>query len=423
MNLVGQVLHSALTGDPCPEWTLAKGKIADERRLVMDLVRSESHPRVYGFTTMVGHLDRHGLNPTDQMSVLRHHLVGTSFPAPELFRRLLTATQLARLSLGETGVSPQAFDATISALSRTGSRPCVGAWSASYGSGDVIPAAWWIDDLLHNELDCLRQGDFICLVNGNWVSSAWAIVALSRAVGCFAQCQSVAAQAAMLYPAHGGQLPISLRDSTPVKQAFRYALTAVCDAVSHRLSSPNGNPLFRLAGDRLTAVSQNSFLEYRLTMALTSLLQAAHLGLSVWQRLILHTSTAIGQNTSVAEYPVQPAKQAQAVLELTRLQAGMLPIQFSGSDSEGVEDLRDLSLATAEAVLRVLAQFENLYSEWSDLGYAPDRSQIALQSKDLAILTFGDQRFGEEATQTELAAVGSRIINGTVRLLTPPRTW
>ena len=358
------------------EWREAGRRLESDRYSVLGILQDPSGPRVYGFNTLLGHLDGETSVVEDQDDLLHAHLVGPTWEVDPHFLRLMTACKLEQLSRGGTGIDPATYQALLDKPEPDGRD---GAWFASYGSGDVVPAAWWVSRRVIPVAGPLRAGDLISLINGNFVSTAAGVVVVTRLVDVvtrfvaqyvsFAEAgppailsgtQLEAGKALedllQLFPPsseqRARQLPVSVRDAGAVLRPIVLNLSRLIEALCARLERPSGNPLFAPdAAGRWRAWSQASFLDVQLTLELTNAMQMMHLLCGVTQRLAEHAVE--GMEGPRAQ--VQPPKVVKALVEQAHLVAGVLPAQFTGSDSHGVEDLRDLSLLTAVRAVRLCA--------------------------------------------------------------------
>ncbi|MDO5723535.1 MAG: hypothetical protein Q4P33_03925 [Flaviflexus sp.] len=214
-------------------------------------------------------------------------------------------------------------------------------------------------------------GDVMALINGHFVSTAVGLIAVLDAIrellGILCALSSIgqvpvresgsiavqlASQLARegIAPKEGGnrQLPVSLRDVSPYIDEIVASLQDVLKALENRLSATSCNPLFVDGGSM--AVSQNSYLDFRLTSAMSALIQSQFLLVSLGQRIIYHLTNQQSAATPV-ETDVQPAKVANAIIEEMNLRNSQ-PRRFGGSDSQGIEDMRDLSLLVSTNVLQ-----------------------------------------------------------------------
>ena len=135
LSATRRVLTAVLEGTPPDAWAAGAARVEDERTSIDRLLASTPLPRIYGFTTLLGHLDDHGASAEDQWTLLDAHLVGTPTRQTAAFGQLLAACKIEQASHGGSGMSPAAFDALRDRAidTQTG---IAGAWTASYGAGD-----------------------------------------------------------------------------------------------------------------------------------------------------------------------------------------------------------------------------------------------------------------------------------------------
>jgi histidine ammonia-lyase len=377
---LGRVLAAPSSGPEPEQWNNALARITAERDAIERMLATDPPPHIYGFTTMLGQLDSHAADRSSQPELLDAHLVGTTRSAPVEFMSLVTRCKIEQLHHGGSGVHPATFRALLTSPDSPSSAR--GGWLSSYGAGDVVPAAWWIHTALSPAaIADLEQGDLIALLNGNFYSTAYGTASVLAAIDCLAAFLRRAARlchyprssrergAALRSPELGAyfeahsvsgsseraQLPISLRDAEAYLTPIAVAVSAVGDALERRLSAPSANPRFSVLDDKVDVESQSGFLDLTLTLALTNLAQVLHLAIRATQRMIVHATEPIDDGTPPDARLVQPPKAAMAVVERATLLGGQLPTQFTGSDSSGIEDLRDLSLLTGSVVLELVA--------------------------------------------------------------------
>lgn len=384
----GALLDATLTGQTTPVWEDAATRVGSERSAVETHVTATNAPPVYGFNTLLGHMDGTASTDSSQTELLKQHLVGPEEMAAPLFRRLLVGAKLHQAAQGGSGISRPAYLALLRSFQREA--PATGAWSASYGAGDVVPGAWLVSDLLQHDLGELKNGDLIALINGSWVGAAWGLAALASSLEGLAAVQAAVDTATEDMFLGGRQLPVSLRDAEPMQAAFLHAARSVSDAIGARLGNGSANPYFTFAPSVMDTApvsshSGNQFLDYVLPFALTNLVQAQLLALGVWQRCIQHW--ADGRQNGVHAL-VQPPKVAQAILEQARASAAAMPAQFVGSDSQGIEDLRDNTVATAMTSLHLGQYLKDMEHVWTSAG-AP-APVCCGQLPELELTAFGD---------------------------------
>lgn len=383
---LSRVIAAVGAMSPADDWRAAGEFLSDERERIERYLAQQGAGPVYGFTTRLGQEDSLPMAARAQEEILHGHLIGPATPAPADWRRVLVASKVEQCSHGGSGIHPLVYQSLLDALTRHD--PIQGNWLNSYSSGDVVAGAWLVDDIRRQSPSVLdHPGDLITLINGNFVSTSLAIVATGSLVG------AAAALLAAWLPAVGRgygasgeppavQLPISLRDATPAQAAIFDTIAAIGAAMEHRLSGPSCNPRFTTLDQGITARSQSSFLDFTLTLAMSNGIQVANLLGGLWQRVIQHRC----DGGAPALKRIQAPKTAQGLLE--RMHSGSHTSRaFSGFDSEGVEDLRDLSLIHAHTLLEqclMLAEFEAI---WGELGSIPeDRSSDSFHAHLVGIL-------------------------------------
>jgi histidine ammonia-lyase len=367
------VLDAAGSGVPAPAWEKAAERVETERAAVEHMLRSSPGRAVYGFTTLLGPLDGIPGDADDAPALLQAHLVGRAEPISPVMTRLITCAKLAQLAAGGSGISPTTYRTLLEAVADPPS--CAIAWGASYGSADVVPAAWWAHALVPDP-DVLEVGDLVALLNGHFLSTAHAVTTLvdltaflgrfcsvagtvvapiPRELGAPAARELVAAMAWNYVPVeHERQLPVSIRDSGVYAQPVPQALAELTQALESRLAWPSGNPLFDMASGKAEPFSQAGFLDVGLTMRLTAVRQLVLYCMGAVQRFTEVWCTLLAQDQR-ADDPrfVQPPKVSQAILEDARTGAGPISV-FSGSQSGGVEDLWDCSLIASRSLATVV---------------------------------------------------------------------
>lgn len=384
---LAHVLRRAVLGETPVRWAQASAQIRTEREAVERMLAAPDAPAVYGFNTYLGQLDHLSAEPSHQQDLLENHLVGPAETASPAFLSTLTACKIEQVHRGGTGITAETYAVLLEALTM----PAEGCWKGSYGSGDVVPAAWWMKTQLWESVTGAGRrwsaGDLIALINGSFVAAGWGAAALLDLIGTAAQFLARYAAVAVLphrrqavdrsalrarfsaAPHQGVQAPVSIRDAGPVLTAVEAAITGLAAAVDTRLSRPSGNPLFSVQQGQATAVSQSSFMDYRLTFALTQAIQSVHLMAGVTQRMIAYR--AAGAEEQAQRARIQPPKVATALLERLRLKTGVLPTRFSGSESGGVEDVWDLATLTAEQLVAAGAELPGLFEILDEAAQTP----------------------------------------------------
>ncbi len=377
-----RVARSLVEQRAAAPWVEATGRIDAERRAVEEFIAAGTG-HAYGFTTLLGHLDGGAMAAEEQVEVLGAHLVEPSWLAPPALRTLLVVTKLEQLHHGGSGIHGATYRALLD-VAAPSMAPVRGGWTTSYGSGDVIPAAWLVHDLRTTTAPGLLRhpGDLIALINGSFVSTALgtaAVVGLVEQTGAFLDAwlpycarPTLGGPLDDLHPQpstglldFAGQAPVSLRDSAPVLDVVVSTVDRLGDSVERRLARPSANPLWSTATGTARPLSQSSFLDFRLALDLAAAVELAAVVAGHWQRLIEHVCAAL-ERRDPARAPVQPPKAAQAVLEQV-VGASGAPRRYSGQDSRGVEDARDMSLLHAQTLHGHVARLAALAAVWAQL--------------------------------------------------------
>lgn len=375
-----RVLGAWATRTVDPAWASAVARLETERQAIEKMLNERSAEPVYGFSTMLGHLDREGGLEVTQRSMLAAHLVGPTSALSGDTLRLTTLCKIEQIHHGGCGIHPQTFRDVLGSATLTASS-ALGAWEASYGSGDVVPAAWWAQSLLSGGvLSELRTGDTIALINGNFFSASWGLLASLEVIDAAARIVAAASVMCRLpsssplrreesarpivqlfdqaqatgaaYPwDRPGQAPVTLRDGTPLVQAALAVTGQLGRALDAVLGAPSANPRFVTVDGAMVAESQSSFLDQRVTFALTAASQLLELVTGMSQRFVEHRTASLQRAAGTPDPRlVQPPKVASALLEQVS-SLGSPHLRFVGADSEGIEDLRDGALLAARMVL------------------------------------------------------------------------
>ena len=347
-------------------------KLSSQRRCVQGYL--ESGEKVYGFSTLLGHLDYISSVAESQTDLFEGHLVGPTSEIDEFRFKMISYAKLAQLANGSSGISPTTFR-ELSRRTAAWRGPAVGNWHGSYSSGDVVQGAWWVKNIIGDVVDQrkLPAGDLIAMINGNFVSTgtvislipklqeffsrAIEIVALMSDSGTFwfqgsidvgARSSNETGRKSALWLADT-QPPVSLRDSCPVLELIKNTWSRLLGAVRSNLSSASGNPLFEFQEEATRAINQSSFLNFGLSQELLLAVDSVSRVGAYVQRYIEHFCSMASsrvEGTDKIRF-VQPPKVATGIL--TRLSAGYAQATIPTlSESLGIEDICDESLRRAE---------------------------------------------------------------------------
>lgn len=376
-SALARILTATAAGVPDDSWTAARLRVETDREAVERLINAPRRPAVYGFTTLLGPLDHVDSSAYDQHDLLAAHLLGRAHQVDGRVVRLITSFKIEQLAHGGSGISPGTYARVLASIERT--TPCAIAWQTSYGSGDVVPAAWWIAGTVGRDVDALPAGDLIALLSGHFISSAVATAALLALIRYLGDFMAVAGTLAAPARAAGEddaaelidlmrqsyaprpgpvQRPVSIRDSRVFAEPAVRTLRELAASLDHRGAGESANPLFRVIDHQAQAMSQASFLDVGLTLQVVAAQQLVLFLMGAAQRFTVAVCNDLETRTH-EPHPehVQPPKVAQALLENARAVAAA-PASYSGSQSGGVEDLWDGSLIASTGLLRVLALAE-----------------------------------------------------------------
>ena len=324
-------------------WADRLSMIADERQQIEQFV--DTGGQAYGFTTLFGHLDAIQREREAIANLYRGHLVGNPEQLEPKIARGIIAVKLCQLSNGGTGISPASYERLRAGFSSDLEDIRVDL-RASYGSGDVVPGAWLVDSLFRS-FENLHRGDLMALINGSYMPTGVLLGAMdelesvaARALGLVTEARSVSVQ---LQKQVDVQLPVSLRDLTPLQHALQHAQGQLEAALLQAVNRQSGNPLFRF-DDGAHPVSNSSFLDFQLTSALSVahemlLVLAAYITSAIrWVSGLAETTADELDRPLFVQLPkVGKAYENQLVSNIPRA-------EYSQVESMGVEDVSDSAL-------------------------------------------------------------------------------
>ncbi|MCI6263007.1 MAG: hypothetical protein MR610_07105 [Olsenella sp.] len=356
-------------------WSDATEHINTERNKIESALKNGSLGPVYGFDSLLGPLDHESTFNGYQRVLLKWHLLGNPSRINQRLGRWITACKLQQLSRGGSGISGESFSAIAQAFTSGADIPYLIDLDASYSSADVVPGAWWVKSILGDNAWCLPEGDLIALISGNFIT----LGVLSFACEQFAtelarlfsvlSCSGYRAKTTHRLSSNFLQtLKLSnLTDERPQQSVLRRDCTPLiegifsCIGISIRqlesaYAEKSANPLFEF-GDANTvhALSNSSFLNFDDAKTANDLSRGIILAARWAQRILRNTCEDRLSEPGEANNPqwVQYPKVALAyVLGIEAQQVN--PIQLTGDESSGVEDLWDGGLIAAQGALRQL---------------------------------------------------------------------
>lgn len=346
-------LLSALDGNSIPEWKLSSDLIYNHRKEVERFI--DDGGSAYGFTTFLGHLDRFSVEQNTQDLVLDAHLVGSPDSISIRKMRAITAIKICQLSHGKNGISSKTYLDLILHFSKMESGSI--DLRASYGSGDVVPASWWVNSIFNDHYS-FADGDIISLINGQFVAAGIALYNYKSFDDFIARSEDCLNKASQSINFGNVQTSVSLRDISPILRFNQFAKERLANELSNSANLPSGNPLFRRSGDSstLASYSNSSFLNFELSNAIGSAIEAIKVTSSYLRSATAQICSELESREGElirGAFFVQPPKVSKAyhdqILYLTSA-----PIASSQSESYFIEDISDGALVRANLLEDVL---------------------------------------------------------------------
>lgn len=308
--------------------------------------------QAYGFTTLFGHLDSIHRGTEGISQLYQGHLVGNpEVLDPQLARGILTM-KLCQLSNGGSGISQSTFEQLLTRFSSDLEDVRMDL-AASYGSGDVVPGAWFVKSMFGGA-DSLAAGDLMALINGAYVPAGVVLGALSRVRTVFGRAVSLVSEVAVFARNYedGVQLPVSLRDTEPLEAILSSGLVQLENAVQGAANRQSANPMFSFDGENAQPRSNSSFLDFELSLAIAGAIE----GLRVASAYLVAATRFVAKlgedNAPDLDKPafVQLPKVSKAYSD------GLSQTQppYAQAESQGVEDISDGGLIRARTLLRCL---------------------------------------------------------------------
>lgn len=334
------------------QWEKARLRVIREREAVEAFVRGGG--TAYGFTTFFGHLD--SIAGPDNQMLLRGHIVGYPDRIPAHIVRGIMAVKLCQLANGGSGISEQTFTALLTRFEDDIEGAEIDLY-ASYGSGDVVPGAWFSRFVLGDN-PVIPDGDLMALINGSFVAAGIVLGLrgeIQEVVDAAIKSVEHAAEIANRYrQSPHVQLPVSLRDTMPLAVLAETQAATMDHALENSLNSSSGNPLFSIEDGLVEPKSNSSFLDFELTLALQNQLElvrviSAYVTAAIrWLDHVTESVVPDVEKPLTVQYP----KVAKAYND--RLAATAGTATYIQAESRDVEDISD------GALIRVLKLQENL---------------------------------------------------------------
>lgn len=388
-------------------WVEAEKGIAAEREAVFKALEENRGLRgAYGFTSMLGPNDHKDMQPWQQEFMLLGHLVGIPDPLADIESRAILASKIVQLSNGGTGISPLRYHELLEFSTSSPDKIVNVDLDASYGSGDVVPAAWWVYSLWGEGVKW-NPGDLISLINGDFISNAYACLVFEKIlknVAMFVNLTSISYKKFIpgspansldnflnsFYVSRDNwdeppQFSVAQRDVFPILHAITTSLYSFSETLELAYSSHSGNPIFVKEDGSMVAKSQSSFLNLELSNCLNQM-----------NSLLSQISSSAQRATEISckdgtcddggndfENSRLRLVQLPKVSEAYRIRiSSPLPLNYSGSMSGGVEDLWDLNLMNSRLLLGKIKIFEKQLSLLEDTLNIVGKSRPNVVSRD-----------------------------------------
>lgn len=362
------LLKRAIDKRDISSWQNASERLANERKAIEGLLESGSD--AYGFTSLFGPLDTIDASDGYQSSLLQWHLIGCPSEIPRRAGDWISAVKLQQLSLGGSGLSPETYLAILNRFA--GGISYSIDLDASYSSADVVPASWWVHSVLDDSHPIRNNGDLIALINGNFVSIGLLAYATERLINCL--CTLLATPATVGFKGYGQthsqtaivrslnidaasnnrpQQSVLSRDCIPIISGILQEISRSVEVVSSASTRKSCNPVFKFDSNDVVAISNSSFLDFSAASASLGLAHATRLAARLLNKVVSTACVSAAENDKDNPRWVQyPKVTLGYCIAIEGGEAG--PMQMTGSESGGVEDLWDTGLASTNQLLNQL---------------------------------------------------------------------
>jgi histidine ammonia-lyase len=394
----------------------ASEEISLTRTFIQTLLRQPNRSLIYGLNTLPGHRDGDEVSESNlldlQTQIIRSHLVPSHNAVYTPYQsRCISVAKLVSLAKGGTGISELTFRWLSLAVQDPAFAPKIYE-NQSYSSGDVIPAAHWVEGLLQwigqrDQTFRLAAGDAMALVNGNFVHAGLSLALvkpLRRCLALWSRMQALLLSSlggafhlpppdainesetfsvflkfiesaafdalpvsAMVSESISPQLPVSVRATAEILRVLVRAVLNHEDELKLTLSRKSGNPLYAATERRV--YSQASFLAPELAIAQSALIEAIlfSCGAAINQIEYVFSGEVIGVPLD-GNRPhdklgsIQLIKEMYSRLEYFRTISSRRLFSSSISTSKGIEDLCSFGEIVCSILSELIAFSEEIYS-------------------------------------------------------------
>ncbi|MBM7052121.1 MULTISPECIES: hypothetical protein [unclassified Rothia (in: high G+C Gram-positive bacteria)] len=370
-------------------WNDACDLIEYERERILSCLAEGR--QAYGFTSLLGPLDSYEVLESQQKILLDGHVIGNVNKVEKYLAKIICATKIVNLSNGGTGISKSTYEYLLDAAVNDYLLDRIYIdFSASYGSGDVVPAAQFIRSLLADK-HSLECGDLISLINGHYISTAMGIFIfrrLSEIIYSLLECISPFFVTPIQELKNNDwyyrfsprmiqrdvwdsppQKSVLFRDAEPILRFIDEAFHRLASEIEKDLSRRSGNPLFVVTSDDILLRSQSSFLNFTFSSSLVQIGDLVKLLSGVLQRATQYCYEKIQDSEDFSQEEKIAVVQYPKVSESYRIKINSIGFSkdYTGYMSGGVEDIWDLGLQCANSVLESIDVFEKQLSIWQEI--------------------------------------------------------
>lgn len=346
---MNQLINSIQRREPLDVWFDARSRISQERRAIESFIRSGG--TAYGLTSMFGHRDNVSSNLNEQIQLLNYHCIGTPTESSDVLSRSVLTMKLCQLSQGGSGISRQTYEQLLSMWPRDMSHVVID-FDASYGSGDVVPAAWLARQCVSPSM--ILPGDVMCLINGSFVGAGFALSLYNDLHESLSSSVSIVHRLSRFALNTGSvQTTISLRDTSPLEHTAHASLTQLSSAIENSASCQSANPKFDFdTNGHASAHSTSDFLDFDMSQALVSMMNTLIIassylvGSSRWASAYYEACESGAEASRYVQYP----KVIKAYYDNMPMQT----VHAAQAESLGIEDVSDSSLSLAVSCKRCL---------------------------------------------------------------------
>lgn len=345
---IEELITALETSIPLDKWKQAYCDIEEKRSMVDNFLVNGGH--AYGFSTLFGHLDNNPMRKEDQDILVESHTIGTPQEYPPKLTRAISTIKMCQLSQGESGVSPHTYNEILSLYDRDIKANL--DLDASYGSGDVVPSAWWLKSLFP-EKNFIYPGDVMALINGSFIPVGILLFYRKKIHTIFKSSIELVRKSSKTVSNSSVQLPVSLRDISPLSHLIDSVLHDIDTQIERSSSFSSGNPIFHFDKEEVKPLSNSSFLNFDLSLSLRKLSECINILSSYLRSSTLYSSSyaeSVAHNAQEKTHFIQHPKVSKAYCDKISSILNFSP-SYSQGESHHVEDISDGSLMLVASIV------------------------------------------------------------------------